>query len=289
VVIPCYNRGKYLEEAVNSVLMQEGAFELADIVIVDDHSDDASTLDALQRLGAHEVVRVLSNQGPRGPAATRNVGIRAATGDWIAFLDSDDVWLEGSLACFAEITASEPACQWLGADMDKWYEDGRRDSHGARLTGDLSGPILRRPNDNGCVRLRQPVEECICTNLTWTSTTMVKRALLLKIGGYNETLIKYEDGHLWVRLALNADLWFVPKVLALYRQHESSRHVRRYWQIPAFGRTVERSVIELHGFTGDKEGISGAGGSFSVPFGLMRVPSPLPFPKNRGGAAWQRV
>jgi len=204
------------------VLMQEGAFELADIVIVDDHSDDASTLDALQRLGAHEVVRVLSNQGPRGPAANRNVGIRAATGDWIAFLDSDDVWLEGSLACFAEITASEPACQWLGADMDKWYEDGRRDSHGARLTGDLSGPILRRPNDNGCVRLRQPVEECICTNLTWTSTTMVKRALLLKIGGYNETLIKYEDGHLWVRLALNADLWFVPKVLALYRQHESS-------------------------------------------------------------------
>jgi len=204
------------------VLAQQGAFELVEIIVVDDRSDDAVTADALARVGEYEVVRVLSNTGRRGPAATRNVGIRAAAGDWIAFLDSDDVWLAETLASFAEIAASEPECRWLGADMDKWYEDGHRDSRGGRLAGGRSGPLLRQSGNNGCVRLLRPVEECIDTNLTWTSTTMARRELLLEIGGYNESLIKSEDAHLWIRLAARTDLWFVPKVLGLYRQHEAN-------------------------------------------------------------------
>jgi glycosyltransferase involved in cell wall biosynthesis len=222
VVIPCYNRGRYLEEAARSATSQEGDFELVEIVIVDDHSDDAETSRALRRLRSQDAVRVLANPGRRGPAAARNVGLRAAVGDWIAFLDSDDVWLPGSLAAYAEIAASEPTCRWLGADMARLYEDGRQDLRGSRLSGSLSGPILRQAIADGRARLERPVEACIATNLTWTTTTMVKRDLLLELGGYEETLIKSEDGHLWIRLATKADLWFVPRVLALYRQHDEN-------------------------------------------------------------------
>jgi len=222
VVMPCYNRGQYLEEALDSALSQEGDFELLEVIVVDDHSDDPATIDLLSTIGSRGGVRVLSNPGRRGPAAARNVGIRAARGDWVAFLDSDDVWLPGALAAQARVAAAEPECRWLGGDMHKWYADGRRDPRGSRMAGAISGPLLRRDAPEGYVRLHRPVEASLQANLTWTSTTTVRRDLLLELGGYDESLRKSEDGHLWIRLAARTDLWFVPEVLALYRQHDEN-------------------------------------------------------------------
>jgi len=222
VVMPCYNRAEYLEEALESALRQEGDFELLEVVVVDDHSDDPATLELLAAIGSRDGVRVLPNPGRRGPAAARNVGIRAARGDWVAFLDSDDVWLPGALASQARVAAAEPECRWLGGDMQKWYPDGRRDPRGSRMTGAISGPLLTRDAPEGYVRLRRPVEESLQANLTWTSTTTVRRELLLELKGYDESLRKSEDAHLWIRLAARTDLWFVPEVLALYRQHDEN-------------------------------------------------------------------
>ena len=222
VVIPCYNRGHYLEEALESALSQEGPFELEEIILVDDHSDDPATLDLLARIGGRKRVQVISNPGRRGPAAARNVGIRAARGDWVAFLDSDDIWLPGALASQARVAAAEPECRWLGGDMHRWYPDGRRDDRGSRMTSAIVGPLLSRDAPEGYVRLPRPVEASLQANLTWTSTTTVRRELLLELRGYDDSLRKSEDGHLWIRLAARTDLWFVPRVLALYRQHDEN-------------------------------------------------------------------
>ncbi len=224
VVIPCYNRSTYLEEAVQSVLDQEGQFELREILVVDDHSDDPACLNTLSGLAEHDLVHVIRNAGRRGPSAARNVGIRAASGDWVAFLDSDDLWITGSLAARVEVIASHPECHWVGADYYEWQHDRPIDD---TLPGCLqartdSGEFLNRRAHNGVIRLERPVEGCIVANLTWTSTTMVQRDLLLSVGCYDEDLIKNEDGHLYARLALQTDLWFVPETLALYRQHEVS-------------------------------------------------------------------
>lgn len=242
VVIPCYNTGQYIEEAVQSVLLQEGPFELVEVVVVDDHSDDSETQEALARLAENQLVRVLHNNGPRGPSAPRNVGIRAARGEWIAFLDSDDVWLEGGLAALTEIAASEPGCQWITGDYCRWYEDGHRESRGHRWTGVETGPILRRANDHGRICLPRPVEEFIGTLLGCTSATMVKKDLLLQLGGFDETLRQANDYHLFIRLAANADFWFAPKVVSLYRYHgdniSRASGPPATWAIRAFRRLL---------------------------------------------------
>jgi len=221
VVTPYFNAGAYVEETVDSVLSQQGGFELTEIIIVDDHSDDPDSLDALARLGRNRVVRVLRNEGRRGPGAARNVGIGAATSDWIAFLDADDLWLPGSLAERLAIVDAHPECRWVGGDYAELHDDGRRYPEGFIWSCSYNGPILRRAAGPDGICLQRPVEEFIRGYLTWTGTTMVERDLLLAAGGFNEALIQAEDRELWMRLAAMADFYFVPKVIALYRRHES--------------------------------------------------------------------
>jgi len=219
VVMPCYNRAEYLEEALESALSQEGDFELLEVIVVDDHSDEPATIDLLSTIGARDGVRVLSNPGRRGPAAARNVGIRAARGDWVAFLDSDDVWLPGSLAARIRIVNSEPTCRWVAADYSKWCGGKRREPGGRVWSHPVSGSILRRARHDRRIRLERPVEQCVRVSIPWTGTVLVDRRLLMEVGGFEERLMKSEDAHLWIRLAARTDLWFVPEVLALYRQH----------------------------------------------------------------------
>src|SRR5258708_5666161 len=92
VVIPTYNRCRMLSEAVASVLRQ--ADPAIEIVVVDDGSSDG-TADMLAR--DYPQVRAIF-QANQGPAAARNRGIAASTGEWIAFLDSDDIWLGNKVA-----------------------------------------------------------------------------------------------------------------------------------------------------------------------------------------------
>jgi glycosyltransferase involved in cell wall biosynthesis len=238
VVTPYYNAGAFIEETVDSVLAQEGDFELAEILLVNDRSDDAESLDALDRVARHDVVRVLQNEGLRGPGATRNIALRAAAGDWIAFLDADDVWLPGSLADRLELASDNPDCQWVGGDYARLYDDGRHDAAGFIWTCSYNGPILRAAEGPDGICLKRPVEQFIRGYPTWTGTTIVRRDLLEEVGEFNETLIQAEDRELWMRLAAVADFYFVPKVIALYRQHDAS--IMRtplppdYWNVRAY-------------------------------------------------------
>ncbi len=224
VVIPCYNDGHYLPEAVESVLGQETPGVELEILIVDDHSSEPHTLDILSSLEtAHREVKVLRNTGRSGPAAARNVGISAARGEWIAFLDSDDVWLPGSLLARWQMAENTPEAQWIGADFVYWYEDKATDQEGFLKSMPLSGPLVCAAYQSGrSLRFVRPVKEFLKCLLTWTGTVLVKKALLERVGGFDERLKGPEDFHLWVRLAQAADFYFVPMVVARYRQHEKS-------------------------------------------------------------------
>ncbi|MCF8112160.1 MAG: glycosyltransferase family 2 protein, partial [Desulfobacteraceae bacterium] len=92
VVIPVYNRGAWIAEAVDSVLSQD--YEPLELIVVDDGSNDA-TGEILSSYGSR--IRVIS-QANAGVSAARNRGAAEAAGDWIAFLDSDDYWLSGKLS-----------------------------------------------------------------------------------------------------------------------------------------------------------------------------------------------
>src|SRR5271169_4507748 len=101
-IIPTFNRAHVVAEAIESVLRQTVPAE--QIIVVDDGSTD-DTIDVLTRFdGRISVIR----QAHSGVSAARNAGMRAATGDWIAFLDSDDVWLPDRISTLCrDVTNSE--------------------------------------------------------------------------------------------------------------------------------------------------------------------------------------
>lgn len=224
VIIPCYNAGRYLSEAIESVLSQESSVKCLEIIVVNDHSSDPETLNTLARWKSCDSrVRVLDNTGQSGAAAARNVGVDAATSEWLAFLDADDVWLPGGLQARWQVVEGEPDTEWVSADVRMWHEDGSIDKDGHYEKGDISRQILSQAYETGrTLRLSRPVAEFLRTSLACTDTVMVKRSLLLRLGAFELSLRQAMDLHMWIRLAREADFFFVPTAVALYRQHAAS-------------------------------------------------------------------
>lgn len=224
VIIPCYNYGQYLSDAIESVLHQEGSCPTFEIIVVNDHSSEAATLSVLDRWkNAEGPIRVIDNRGEHGIGAARNLGVEVARGEWLAFLDADDVWLPEALAARWKALEGFPEAQWISADFLVWQEDGSRDTKGYFESGALSSRLLSAAyRDNKVLQLRKPVSEFLQTSLAWTGVVMVKRSLLKELGGFETKLKRAQDLHMWARLALEADFHFVPKPVALYRQHPAS-------------------------------------------------------------------
>lgn len=241
VVIPCFNPGDFLSDAVTSVLAQDSSVGALEILVVDDQSTDPLTLRLLDEWPRKDPrVRIERNTSPRrGPAPTRNVGIQEAAGEWIAFLDQDDIWMPGGLQARWRVAVSEVDAQWIAADFKMWNLDGSVAEHGHYGSGDTSRQILERAFTSGRpMRLTRPVNELLSCAIVWTGTVLVRAALLREVGGFNESLRGPEDLHLWLRLAHRSDLFFVPEVVALYRQHprEITResHVPGSWDVVAY-------------------------------------------------------
>lgn len=104
VIVPCYNTERYLGEALESILMQVPA--PTEVIVVDDGSEDASPAVVERFRGSVRLLR----QPHRGAGAARNLGVAQSRGDVVAFLDADDVWTEGSLACRLHVLTADPRC-----------------------------------------------------------------------------------------------------------------------------------------------------------------------------------
>jgi glycosyltransferase involved in cell wall biosynthesis len=224
VIIPFYNRGNYIQEAVDAVLQQEpGDFQLVEIIIVDDHSDDAASIVALEKVASLDAVKVIKNTGLRGPAAARNCGIRAACGDWIGFLDSDDVWMPGALAALSAIGCHEPGCEWVGGDFSRWHGgDSISQPDGYFQGHPIAAGLLGDVDQHQPLRLRRPVRQFLAVPLTTSCSSIIQRNVLLECGGFDERLLAEEDPHLYTRIAVHHDFWFVPVLVALYRRHDAN-------------------------------------------------------------------
>ena len=118
VLIPAFNAAAYLEDCLASVWLQVGEFEL-DVIVIDDGSTDATAA----IVGRHAAARLLQ-QTQHGPAAARNAGITVARGDFIAFLDADDLWPAGSLKARMDVLLNHRDAAMVFGDCRQFDSGG---------------------------------------------------------------------------------------------------------------------------------------------------------------------
>jgi GT2 family glycosyltransferase len=212
VVIPTFNRGGLVREAVASVCAQHGAeFEL---VVVDDGSTDGTVAALHDEFGTR--IRVIRTDN-RGVAASRNLGVAASRGEVIAFLDSDDLWLPGKLAAQITFFAAHPEAQICQTE-EIWIRNGVRVNpcaHHRKPSGDIFEPSLR-----------------LC--LVSPSAVMLRRELFERVGGFDERLPVCEDYDLWLRIARDTPVWLVDQPLVIKRGGHADQLSRRFWGMDRF-------------------------------------------------------
>ena len=215
VIIPVYNGEKYIRCAIDSVLKQD--YEPIEIIVIDDGSSDA-TLEILNDL-ADEIS--IYRQPNKGSAAARNLGIRMAKGTYIAFLDADDYWFP------KKISAQMQALQATGCRMTYtrflfWNvdaEDSWPDPASVLARGQAGS------EEQSKVEPRWVYADLLLDCSVWTSTVLIDKEELNRVGGFNEDLRKGQDYDLWLRLSRTVQMACLGQVTALYRiHHESITH-----------------------------------------------------------------
>jgi cellulose synthase/poly-beta-1,6-N-acetylglucosamine synthase-like glycosyltransferase len=187
-VVCTWNRAREVCAAVESILAQSRPPE--QVIVVDDGSSDG-TRDALARFGsAIEVI----HQPNQGASAARNTGIRAARGAWVAFLDSDDRWLDFHLSDLLAIAAADPTLVWAFCTRLVEMAPGA-----APVPEVPPGRLDAVVDERGIAEdyLRVSAQGASCP----TSGLVIRRELLLQLGGFDVALRAGEDLDLWWKIA----------------------------------------------------------------------------------------
>jgi glycosyltransferase involved in cell wall biosynthesis len=205
VVIPAYNASEYIAEALDSVMAQ--TFKNYEVIVVNDGSPDTEQLERALEPYKDRIIYI--KQKNRGPSGARNTAIRAARGEYIAMLDSDDAWLPAYLAEQVRILSDNPdldmiyADAWLSGDADLPH---RTFMEGAPSRGPVSFESLLR-YDSSII----------------TSGAVAKRQTLIDAGLFDEAFIRCEDFDLWIRVAhRGGKISYQKQILAKHRAHAAS-------------------------------------------------------------------
>ncbi|MBU5480137.1 sugar transferase [Blautia sp. MSJ-19] len=203
IITPAYNCEKYLEEAVNSVLAQ--TWEDWELLIIDDCSKD-KTYFCMQRLAKKDKrIRIFQNPQNSGAAATRNYGIRQAEGEWVAFLDSDDLWREDKLEKQMKVLQKQPDAAFLFAGSAFIEDDGMTIAH-----------VLHVPEKIGRRKL-------LGQNVISCSSVLIRRELMLKFPMPEEDGI-HEDFATWLAILEKVPCAYgVDEPLLIYRRALASK------------------------------------------------------------------
>lgn len=196
VILPVYNAGPYLGQALRSVLGQGG--EELEVVAVDDGSSDESPRRLAEWQRADPRIRVLRTENG-GPAAARNAGLAQARGRLLAFIDADDLWPAGKLALQCARLAAEPRLQAVSG-FTAWFD--RADASGLRPADDARVVTLFHVHLGALV---------------------LRRATLERLGGFDAALRFSEDQDLYMRLRESGTPFTILRQTTLYyRRHEAS-------------------------------------------------------------------
>lgn len=239
VIMPTYNCLDYLPVAITSVLSQNVDLEL---LIIDDGSDDGSGAWLAAQAAVHNRIRILKGDH-KGVSAARNLAIRQARGEYIAFLDADDYWYDDKLRMQLAYHRSQPDLVLSFTDYDHFSEQDEDLGRCFRFW-----PRFNRllQSEEQCLRLSGALKTSIYEeNVIGTSTVMVKTRALQQAGGFDEALHSASDWELWLRLLAYGDfLALKPSLMGyLVRQNSISRNVER--RLRSFEKILDRFEPEM--------------------------------------------
>jgi glycosyltransferase involved in cell wall biosynthesis len=212
VIMPCFNHSRFISDSVSGVLDQ--SHENLELIVVDDRSTDNSW-DIITRLADGDSrIKPIRHERNQGVSKSRNDGLRAAEGDFIAFCDADDIWDREKLKSQLAELESHP-------DYDVAYCDARIVDERGTPTGNCFSDLFPPPK-SASGRL---FYELIKTNFINTQTVVMRRDCLKETGCFDEDLQVVEDWWYWIQLARQHRFLYSPRLLAKYRMHGGSTSV----------------------------------------------------------------
>ncbi len=227
VIIPSFNRASVLPRALDSVLAQ--THEAAEIIVVDDGSSDGTNA-LIER--DYPGVKLL-NQGNQGVSSARNAGASVSTGEWLAFLDSDDEWLPEKLSYQLTCARDNPHISLIHSD-EIWIRRGVRVNQ------------MRKHRKSG----GQIFEYCLPRCVISPSAVMMSKALFDRLGGFDEDLPACEDYDLWLRVCHQYEVAYIEHPLILkYGGHEDQLSAK-YWgmdrfRVKALAKLLAQSTLSI--------------------------------------------
>ena len=214
VIIPTYNRSYCILNAINSVLNQ--SYVDLEVIVVDDGSLD-NTKKLIENINSSRINYIY--QDNNGVSAARNLGIKHSSGDYIAFLDSDDVWFENKISEQMMFISKNSQYRWVHSN-EIWIRNGERVNQ------------KNKHKKSGGDQFLRSVDLCVIS----PSCVLLEKALLEEMNCFNESYPACEDYDLWLKIASKYEIGYIDKSLIYkYGGHEDQLSKKYkamdYWRI----------------------------------------------------------
>ena len=223
VIIPTYRHAEFVEETLASVFAQ--TFTDYEVIVVNDGSPD-DTAARLQPLALASRIRYIE-QANAGQAAARNRGFAEARGEFIAYLDDDDLWPPDKLAWQVTALHEHPAWVMVSGLSGGIDGDGRREES---------------PWANGATEIQTTADMFEGSGIDSPGQVLVRRDALMAVGGFDPTLWGSDDMDLWIRLSTRGEVGKVSHTALYYRRHTSNAShaaARMFWNAV---RTIRKNL-----------------------------------------------
>ena len=232
IIIPLYNKEQSIASTLQTVLKQ--TYQDFEIVIVNDGSTDHSVEEVTKVLDSR--IRLI-HQSNAGVSAARNRGIEEAKGEYIAFLDADDVWKPDYLKTQYELTLKYPGCSVFTCNYE--FKDTQEK---------VTSTIIRKlpfKDEDGILSNYFEVASCSHPPL-WTSAVIVKKSAIQSIGGFPVGIKSGEDLLTWARLACKYSIAYTQKSQAIYNLGEGYNNKNLPPRKQDKGDPVGKGLVELY-------------------------------------------
>ena len=221
VIVPTYNRAQLLARALQSIVTQ--ATPPMEVIVVDDGSNDGTEEVVCTRFPQVQYIR----QNNQGVSNTRNRGIEAARGDWLAFLDSDDEWLPQKLTSQKEMLTANPQYKICHTD-EIWIRNGTR-----------VNAMKKHAKAGGFI-----FERCLPLCVVSPSSVLIHRSVFDEVGLFNEDLHACEDYDLWLRICARFPVLYIDRPLIIKHGGHADQLSHRYPAMDRFRIIALENILQ---------------------------------------------